>query len=707
MDDENKDYQEGEMMGMEGDSDNEQPLQILSQYLSMPNIAEVDDDTLKSRCGMTLADIGDLILREYKADLLSREDWEKRNEMGLKLARQVKDGRKYAGEPIADVKYPTIASAAIQYAARAYPAIVKDREVVKYMTVGMDKDGAKAARGARVAQYLNWQLLVQSENWDEDMDTLLFVQPVLGSFFKKVYHDPMTGRTKIELVWPDDLIVYYLAPNFDTWPRKTQIVPMDHNDYLSRVRMGEFLDLDLKPTNADDPDAGQHIFLEQHRTLDLDGDGYAEPYIVTILEDTGEVTRIVPCFSQNSIQLNQAKEIIRIEPNIYYIRYLFMPAFDGGVYGMGLGILLGPLNDSINTLLNQILDAGTRANFQSGFIGKGIRLMRGGESGSMRFQRGEWKIVQSTGDNLRNNIVPLPLTEPSSVLFQLLGFLVQASKELSSNSDLLAGQQEQHNIPATSTLALIEQGLKVFSGIYKRTYRSCTKEYKLIHRLNAIYPNEQEYQMVVDDPQASIADFVMADYDITPINTTATITETQQYLKAQSLMALQGKGLDDMAINLYYMEALGIPNVQQFLPKQPPQPPPQFVLAMRELDIKQMQAQTELEKVKVEAGLNVAKAREMRMREVKLQADAIEALAKAESLEPGSQLAFYKAKMAELLQLLFEAEKAEEQRQMEEATARARIEAAKQQAAQPQGPLQPPPPSGPRPVPRPTATPRG
>ena len=688
-------------------SDPAQPTALakLQQYLGMDNIADLGEE-LEQTADMTLAEIGALVKKEYDYDLLSREDWEKPNENGMMLAQQLKEGRKYAGETVADVKYPTIASAAIAYASRAYPAIVKDQEVVRYKVVGADPEGAKAARGIRVAQYMNCQILEKIDNWDEDMDKMLFMQPVIGTFFKKIYRDPIEKKDCVELVWPQDLVVYYNAPSFDKWPRKTQVIPVSHNEYLTNVRAGVWLDIDLTKPEGTEEDAGQHTFLEQHRLLDLDGDGYEEPYVVTVEEETSKVVRIVARFERGGVVADQQGQVVRITATEHYVEYPFMPSFDGGVYGMGFGILLGPLNDSINTLLNQLIDAGTRSSSQTGFVGKGVRLLRGGETGSMKFRRGEWKVVQSTGDNLRNNIVPLPLAEPSTVLFQLLGFLVSISKELASQSDLLAGQQDKQNVPATSTLALIEQGLKVFSGIYKRTYRALRKEFGKLHRLNALHLTQEEYAGVIDDPQGSIADFVERDYDIRPVSTPGFVTETQQYMLAQAMLPMRGAGLNDMEINMFYMESIGVPNVQRFLPKGPPPPQPQFIVAMRELDIKDKEADIKLGQARIEAAMTAAKVREMRMREVKLQADAMEAIAKAESLEPGSQLQFYQSKMTELLAILFEAEQVEKQQEAERQAAEAQAQAVAkmQQPGQP-GQGQPGMP-GPGQPPQPPATPQ-
>lgn len=666
----------------------ENPIDILQSYIDADNIAALGNE-LENRIEdsdyTSLDAIGKLVADEYQFDEQSRSDWLKNNEEGIELAKQTREGRKYAGEAIADVKYPTIAAASIQYAARAYPAIVKDEEVVKYHPIGSDPEGIKSARGERVAQYMNWELLENIENWDMDMDRMLFSQAVVGIYFKKIYRDPVTGKNCIELVSPEDLVLYYMSSSFERAHRKTQKIYMTHNEYIENVRADIFLHIENIQKPSEENDAGLHTFLEQHRNLDLDGDGYEEPYVVTVHEKTGKVVRITARYTRGNIQINEdTKEIKKITPIEYFVAYPFMPSFDGGIYGMGFGILLGPINESINTLFNQILDAGTRSNFQSGFIGKDVKIIRGGEAGSVKFKRGEWKRIQSFGDDLRKAIFPLQPPEPSAVLFQLLGFLSQAAKELASHSDLLSGQQQQHNVPATSTLALIEQGLMVFSGIYKRIYRSLRQEYKILHWLNAKYLTKQQYLEVIDDQAAGLEDWIIRDHDIRPVSTTAAITETQKYLKAQSLMQLSGKGLDDMEINRYFLEALGIPNVQRFMPKQPPQPPPQFTVAMRELDIREQELALKAIEIKAKGSEIAAKVREMRERSLKLRADSLEKIAKAESLEPGSQINAYRGIINDLLSQIFALEQADEKRRQMESIAVASQQAMAAQGSPPQ-----------------------
>ena len=179
-------------------------------------------------------------------------------------------------------------------------------------------------------------------------------------------------------------------------------------------------------------------FLEQHRWEDLDGDGYKEPYIITVHKETKKVVRIVANYFESSIKRNTKGEILDIKPETYFTKYSFIPSPDGGFYDIGFGVLLGPLNESVNTLINQLLDSGHLSTLQSGFIGKGLRI----RMGDNRFTPGEWKAVNATGVDLKQQIVPLPTREPSAVLFQLMGSLITSGKELASVAEIFVGKMQ-------------------------------------------------------------------------------------------------------------------------------------------------------------------------------------------------------------------------------------------------------------------------
>ena len=629
---------------------------IDAETLQRNMVPKIDDATLR--------DIGETVYKGYEIDDTSRDDWKKTNKNILDLARQVGGNKTYQGEAVADVKYPIIMTAAMQFQARAFPNIIKGSEVVKCQVVGSDPQGEKAARGKRVKQHMSYQLLEQMDGWEEDMDQLLMSMAFVGCMFKKTYYDPNRGVPVSELVFAEDLVVNYWAKSLEKAARVTHIIELYPNTVEEKIRSGVFVEHDYEKADRDESEENDTddedrpvTYLEQHCWVDLDDDGYKEPYVITIHKGSKEVVRIVARFDVEGIK-KDGNKIIRIEPVHYFTQFQFLPAPDGGFYKMGFGALLAPLTHTVNTTINQLLDAGKLANRQGGFLGRGVKLKRDGSKSSMFFKQGEWKYVQSMGDDLRKGIVPLPVKEPSGVMFQLLGLMLEASKELASQADVLSGEHPKGNVPATTTLALIEQGLKVFSAIYKRIYRALKGEFKKIRRLNSLYLSPEEYNNIIDytktvtvqDPQTGepvkmveqVAADPRADYqdrfmDIIPVSGAADVSDTQRVMKAQALIEMRGQGLNDDAINKRYLEALEIPDVSEILPEEGSQPPPDPKMIIEEEKLRLKNAELQLKEFELEF-----KERESDGKVMKMWADSIKALAQAEGVEAGPQIELYK-----------------------------------------------------------------
>lgn len=528
---------------------------ILNEFYKSINIAERMD---KSK----LRKIGEDLQHRYAEAEGERSDWLRDNERAIKLAGQQSAGARWAGEASFDVMYPIISTAAIHFAARSYPNIIKGADVVKCSKPGIGADVDD--RAYRMAKFLNFQLINQIPGWPEQMDQLLYILPVVGAHFKKTYYGPMGVVS--ENVPAADLVIPYQSKSLEQAQIITQILVFSQNDVIERQRTGLWLDK-LKPVDLGftDDDKDEQVFLEHHCWIDLDEDGYKEPYVVVAHKDTGEVLRVTARFNLDGVKTNNSGEVYKIEPVNHYTRYLFMPAFDGGVYGMGFGRMLGPINQTVNAVINQLLDSGALYTRQAGFVGQDLRL---GTNQSMFFKIGEWKRVRFRGDDLKKNLVPLPTHEPSQVLFQLLGMMVDAAKEMASVSELLSGEQRQANVPASTTHALIEQGLKVFSSIYKRIWRSLKSEVGKVRALNYIHLDPEEYANILNveaDPQE---DFFIDDYDVIPVTDETEITEIQRIAKAESLLSLKGQGYNDLEIDRRYLEALGIEHIESILPEE-------------------------------------------------------------------------------------------------------------------------------------------
>lgn len=608
----------------------------LALYFSLTNIAQNLDPTV-------LAEIGQRVWRGYEIDENSREDWKERNREAIDLATQVLQTKTTPDEYAANIKYPLLSIAAIRFSAEAYPALIKDR-VVKAKITGKDPDGSKASRGERIREHMDYQLFDEMEEWQDDFDALLTALPIEGCEFKKTYFDPGLGRNVSELVRPMDLVVNYKARSLDRASRVTHIIKLTPNEVIEKIRSGTFLDIELglpqeidEKSSQPDEDA-PHTFLEQHRWWDLDGDGYQEPYIVTIHKDTQKVVRILARFDIDGVQVNPRKhnQIVKIEPVQYFTKFSFMRSVDGGFYEMGFGQLLTPINETINTTTNQLLDAGTDQNAGGGFLAGGIAIGKGKGGGDIKFKPREWKVVTHSGSKLKDNLIARPTSEPSSVLFSLLGFMVEAGEKLSSIESPMMGEEQPANTPASLGFLLVERGLKVFSGVYKRCHRSLKAELRKLYRLNRIFLENEVYFNILDTPKAvKRKDYAENDADIRPVSDPTEFSDTQKLIKGQTLMSMIGQGFNDMVIKKRYLEALQIPDTEELL-KDPTPPPvdPKITLELQKLELGRDRFEMEQFKLKFEIA--------------EIQANIIKKIAEAEAKEAGPQVEIYKAELKSL-----------------------------------------------------------
>jgi len=549
--------------------------------LDQVNYAEhLEEDQLKG--------IAQEAKRGFEDDLQSRSHWDEEMEEWTKLAKQVREMKTYPWPRASNIKYPLLSTAAMQFAARAYPSLVpSDGQVVKSQVIGKDPDGSKQEKAIRVSKYMSYQLMHEMRGWEEDMDKMLLQLPIIGTMFKKTYWCPILKENKSCLIHPKNLVVNYWAQDLECAARISEIIEMDARYIKEQQLAGVYLDIELPPPRPPSfdsklvPDHGQpaadsstpYIVIEQHTFLDLKEEGYSLPFIVTFLRDSGEILRISPRFDEKSMHKNDEGKIIKVDPIQYYTKFSFIPNPDGGFYDIGFGVLLGPINEAVNTLINQLVDAGTLNNLQGGFIGKGLRM----KMGETKFQPGEWKAVNATGDDIKKQIFPLPTKEPSAVLFQLMGTLITSGKELASVAEIMVGKMPGQNTPATTTMATIEQGMKVFTAVYKRIYRALQEEFKKLYRLNEVYLNPNTYARVLDGP-VSPEDFNSDDYDICPGADPTAVSQTEKLVKAQGLMELLPTGLlDPIAVVKRILEAQEQPNIDELLHQdvQQGQMPPQ------------------------------------------------------------------------------------------------------------------------------------
>lgn len=582
----------------------------INEIVKSPNLVdELSDEDLTT--------IGGMVWDEWELDKSSRAEWEEKTSAAMKLALQVVEEKTFPWENASNVKFPIVTIAALQYQSRAYPALIPGTSVVKARVFGSDEDGTKAARASRVSNYMSFQVLEEDDCWEKNMDEVLISQAIVGCAFKKSYFDPSLKHNVSEHVLAKDLYIPYFAKSLEKASRITQILYFSKNDLLQKHRSGIFAELKTETQatvdtsqplevtlqesqgltpQPNDPSAPREL-LEQHRYLDLDGDGYSEPYIVTIDKETKQVLRIVARFTSTKVTYNSKKQITNITPTQYFTKFTFIPSPDGGIYDLGFGVLLGPLNESINTILNQLVDAGTLSNTAGGFLGRGVKF----RSGDNSFRPFEWKRVDSTGDDLRKGIVPLTVREPSQVLFQLLGLLIDYGERIGMATDPMVGVNPGQNTPAETSRNMLQEGQRIFGAVFKRTYRALKEEFRKLYALNAIYLNDTTNFNTLGSGENAVVlrlDFVEDDKTILPAADPNMVTKEQKLNQAMILKsnAAASPGMyNNYLIEKKLLEALEIEDIEFLLPDPngpnaiPAQPDTKVVIETMKIEQKNMQ----------------------------------------------------------------------------------------------------------------------
>ena len=589
----------------------------------------------------------------YAIDKTSRQEWGKNNSESLKLAAQVREPKSFPWNNAANIKYPLVSTAVLQFASRAYQQLIPTNTIVRGQVIGEDPYGLKRKVANNISHHMTYQLREQMDGWEDDEDRLQLVIAICGNAYKKTYRVP--GKNKSELVLPTDLIVNYFAKSIETASRKSHIIPLYENELETKYRTGEFIRPEdglptpvpestgeagdkitgTQPPSVGDSDSPRKV-IEQHCFYDLDGDGYREPVIVTWYEDTSHIFRIVAGYEIEDV-IWDGDKVIEIPQEQYFTNTIFIPCVDSGIHGIGFGTLLGPINETANTIINQMLDAGTLSNLPCGFLGRGAKL----PGGKVTLSPGVFKQLRSSGEDIAKNVFLMPTKEPSMVMYQLLGLMIQGGKELSSVSNLMSGESPGQNQPYSTTKELLQQGLQVFSSIVKREHRSLKKEFKKLYKLNKKYLSPIEYFTILDTDNERQGQIRSTDYqgdgtDVIPASDPTILTDAEKLAKAEQLMIFSQMGtVNPQIATKRALEAQGQEGIEELMTMPESQPDFDQQIKLQELEIRKMEVQGEqqLQAFKTEAQA----ARDM--------ANTALAYAKAEALKGEQMIEQFKIQM--------------------------------------------------------------
>ena len=623
-----------------------------------------------------LQEIGARVCHEYTLDRTSRKNWEDQVKEALKFSKQMADPKTFPWAGCSNVIFPLLTTAANTFTSRVYPEVVKGSKVVNIGVCGPDPDGSRALSAMRIANHMNYQCLIQSDTWEPDFDKLLHMLPIIGTCFKKVYFDPISGMPQSDLCSPEDIVIHNTVTSIEKAPRITHRYFLSKNEVIEKMRSGYFLksDIDEKLAVAQGSERwntsldstqennfGEDEFfeiLEQHRFEDLDEDGYREPYIVVVDKSSETVLGIYPRFEiEEDVKIDSDGSIIHIAPTTYFVDFHFIRSPDAGFYSLGYGHILYPINKAINSLINQLIDAGTLSNTQSGIMSKALNL----KQGMLGSKMGEFHVANvGTTAKLEDYIYEFRFKEPSPVLMSLLQLLISAAKEIASINDVLTGNADVSNSKASSVFEIANQGMKVFSSIAKRLHRSLKKEFTLLFDLNKDYLADSmffNYGGMMN--QILREDYSEKNIDIAPVadpnmssdsDRTMRATAITQFLQVQPILPLlrlpeiakeffRAVNISDEEMNKFVLTDQELAQQQQNAKPSPQEIVAQAQAIMFQARAQAMQAESGIKAQDSETKrLEVIKKYEIRQdetteRQIRLAAQAELAFAQAEAVK--------------------------------------------------------------------------
>ena len=505
----------------------------------------------------------------FRSDKESRSDWERTYIEGLDLLGLKHEDRTTPWDGACGVFHPLLTEAVIKFQSQSIQELFPASGPVKTTVVGVI-DEVKEKQAHRVQDYLNYLVTEKMTEYRSETEKLLFSLPLAGSAFRKVYFDPSMGRPCSMFVPAEDFVVSYGASDLSTCERATHIMKRTSNEVRKLQVSGFYADVDLGKASEDtdeiehkyqeltgnsstyDSDS-RHTILEMQVDLDIIGfedmkDGEATgiqlPYVVSIDLTSRQVL---------SIRRNYYEDDEKMMKREHFVHYTYMPGL--GFYGFGLIHMIGGLAKSATSLLRQLVDAGTLANLPGGLKSRGLRI-KGDDTPIMP---GEFRDVDVPGGSIRENISFLPYKEPSNVLYQLMGDIVEEGRRFASAADVKAADMNSE-APVGTTLAILERSMKVMSAVQARLHASMRKELRILSKIvydfgPSDYPYQTEDNMLVkDDFDGRI--------DVIAVSDPNSGTMAQRIMQYQAALQLSQQNPDMYDLPLLHRQMLDVLNIR-------------------------------------------------------------------------------------------------------------------------------------------------
>lgn len=536
------------------------------------NLAEdMDEDVL-----ITLATD---LLDEFEEDVNARKDWIQTYVDGLELLGMKIEDRTEPWPGACGVYHPLMSEALVKFQAETMMETFPAAGPVKTQIIGKETPEKKDA-ALRVQADMNYQLTDRMVEYRPEHERMLWGLGLAGNAFKKVYYDPSLERQVSIFVPAEDVVVPYGASNLQTSERVTHVMRKTPNEVKKLQKAGFYRDCDLpEPSDAFDEvekkiaermgfsasSDDRYKLLEMHVDVyipddkETDEDEIGRPYVVTIEKNSQTILAI----RRNWKPGDKAQQ-----KRNHFVHYGYIPGF--GFYAFGLIHLIGAFAKSGTSLIRQLVDAGTLSNLPGGFKTKGLRV----KGDDTPIAPAEWRDVDVASGTMRDNIMPLPYKEPSQVLYQLLGTIVEEGRRFASAADMKVSDMSAQS-PVGTTLAILERTLKVMSAVQARIHYAMKQEFRLLKDIIRDYtPDDYPYEPEDGNPSAKKGDYDTV--DVIPVSDPNAATMAQKVVQYQAVMQLaQGAPqLYDLPyLHRQMLEVLGIKNASKLVPMDDDQKP--------------------------------------------------------------------------------------------------------------------------------------
>ena len=586
------------------------------------NLAEFIDAQELSR-------IANELDRGIEEDLSSRKEWiEDRTNgvklLGLKVELPGQSGPADSAplEGMSKVRHPLLMEAVLRFQANARSEMLPTDGPVKIRDDSTSSTVEITQQANALETDLNHYLTAVATEYYPDTDRMFLLLGFGGTSFKKVYQCPLRQRPVSETVDADDLIVNQNATDLNNAKRITHRISMRPSTVKRMQIIGVYRDIDLgQPTpekldslqeaeraqqgvDASDtnPEDRNRLIYECLCELDIKGyehkkdgreTGLEVPYRVTLDASSKEILSIVRHYDEDTKDLPVARRL--------YIKYSFVPGF--GFYDIGLLHILGNTTNAITAAWREMLDAGMFASFP-GFL----YADDGGRQNTniFRVPPGGGALIKTGGKPITQAVMPLPYQPPSAALMQLVQDMAETGQRVGGTSELQVGEGRQ-DVPVGTTLAQIEQAVKILNAVHKRMHASQAEEFQLLKACFREHPESFFTRKCKSKTKWDRETFLHAleNCDLVPQADPNTASNGQRMLKVMGLKQLEASSptmFDPIAINKVALQAMGWSNPDQFFaPLSAQQAPPP--------EVKEIEAKIQNDTARAQADVKEADAK--------------------------------------------------------------------------------------------------